>query len=135
MFKNFFWSFILEKWFGSIRINGSVNKAMDHIKKKCLVGIFPEAGRTRTGKLQKVTHTGLGITALISKYPVVPVGLVNSFQFWPPQKKLPSFKRILKINIGKPMIFRKKVSKKNAKIINRKVMQEIAKLTGQKYPY
>lgn len=135
MLNNFFWRIILEKWFGALRINGSVENAMQHVKKGCLVGIFPEGGRTRTGKLQKVTHTGLGITTLLSKYQVVPIGLIGTYKFWNPHMLFPNPLKRITINIGKPMTFRKKPSVKNARLVNKQVMKQIAKLIGQKYPY
>lgn len=135
MFTNFFFVLIFEKWFGSIRVNGSVKKAIDYAKKGCLLGIFPEAGRTTTGFLQKVTHSGLGIIALSTKNPIIPIGLTGTYKFWPPHNSVPNFKRIIKIKIGKPMLFKKNVSKKNAKLVVANVMKKLGKLIHQKYNY
>ena len=111
--------------FGAIRVNGSLKKGVNAIKKdKTPLCIFPEGGRTSTGKVQKVTHTGLGVLALETKAPVVPVAM-NTFRWWSRHRKLPTLRRNINIIIGKPKKYRLKNTKANARKIVAKVMKEV----------
>jgi 1-acyl-sn-glycerol-3-phosphate acyltransferase len=113
--------------FGAIRVNGAMEKAVKALKEDKCVGIFPEGQRTYTGGVQKVTHTGLGVLALLSKAPVVPVAL-NTWHFWNRYETLPNFKKNIKITIGTPMSFKLKATKQNFKKVNNSVMKEVKKL-------
>lgn len=118
-----FWNF----WFNyvdSIRVNGSVDKALDAANKGDNLGIFPEGSRTSDGRVQEVTHTGIGVLALRTGLPVVPVAL-NTFWFWNRYQKVPSFRRNIKVVIGKPMKFSKKYSRENAEKVVSEVMANI----------
>ena len=50
--------------------------------------IFPEGGRTRTGAMMPFKH-GLGMLVADTNVPVVPCGLVGTFQALPPHGKFP----------------------------------------------
>jgi 1-acyl-sn-glycerol-3-phosphate acyltransferase len=50
--------------------------------------IFPEGGRSRTGSMMPFKH-GLGMLVAETNVPVVPCGLVGTFQALPPQGKIP----------------------------------------------
>ena len=134
-FTNFFTRFIFKTIYQNIKINGSLDIGFNYLKNGEIICIFPEAQRTRTGKLQKTERTGLGVMALISKAPVVPAGIKGSYEFWPAGKKLFRPKRMLEMNIGKPMFFSKKLNKKNARYVIKAVMKRIANLAGQDYQY
>ncbi|MBW3019224.1 1-acyl-sn-glycerol-3-phosphate acyltransferase [Candidatus Woesearchaeota archaeon] len=123
-FNSWWWNFWFN-YFGAIRVNGSVEKAVKAAKKDC-IGIFPEGGRTPNGVIQPAKHTGLGVIALETKLPVVPVG-TNTFWFWSRHNKWPSFRRCIKVSIGKPMKFRMKLTKQNAKKVVNLVMKEVKK--------
>lgn len=100
-----------------------------------IIAIHPEGTRSLTGNLQKA-KTGVARLALISKAPVLPVGLIGTFKILPKGKYLPKFKKAT-MNIGKPMYFEqyytKKINKKILRNMTDKVMKEIAKLCQQKY--
>lgn len=102
-----------------------------------IIAIHPEGTRSLTGNLQKA-KTGVARLALISKAPVLPVGLIGTFKILPKGKYLPKFKKAT-MNIGKPMYFEqyytKKINKKILRNMTDKVMKEIAKLCQQKYLY
>jgi len=100
--------------FGAIRVNGSLEKGLKALKQGKCMAIFPEGGRSPTEKPQKITHTGLGVLALISKRPVVPVG-IDTYHFWPRKQLLPNFKTNIVVNIGKPMKFKGKPTKPNVR--------------------
>jgi len=50
--------------------------------------IFPEGGRSRNGSIMPFKH-GLGMLVAETNVPVVPCGLVGTFQALPPHRKLP----------------------------------------------
>jgi 1-acyl-sn-glycerol-3-phosphate acyltransferase len=60
--------------------------------------IFPEGGRSRNGSMMPFKH-GLGMLVAETNVPVVPCGLVGTFEALPPHRKLPRPGRI-KLVIG-----------------------------------
>ena len=131
------WLYPLFVWLlGQIPTNGSIAKALAKLKQGEIIGLFPEAGRSRTGKMQKARHSGLAVMAIESGVPIVPIGLEGTFEFWPAHKLLPNFKKSMNVAIGKQMRFKKqKLSKTNIAAINRKVMKTVAKLSKQEYKW
>ena len=111
--------------------------ALSYLKKNEIVCIFPEGTRSIDGKLQK-GKTGIANLAIAAKVPILPIGITGSHKILPKGKFFPRLRRC-KVNIGKPLYFKEYYNKKiNKKILDdatRKVMHEIAALTGQKYNY
>lgn len=111
--------------------------AVKALKKGKIIAIHPEGTRSLTGKLQKA-KTGVARLALISKAPVVPVGLIGTFDILPKGKYIPRLKKAA-MNIGKPVYFpeycNKKISKRLLREATNKIMKEIARLSGQKYNF
>jgi len=73
---------------------------------------------------------------LAAKVPVLPIGLIGTFEILPKGKNFPRLKRAT-VNIGKLMYFDEYYGKENdhevlKKIVDR-IMKEIAKLSNQKY--
>jgi len=128
-FTGLFWNMIF-KWAGAIRVNGSVSKAVKVLKEGGHVIIFPEGGRTYTGEVSEAKKTGAGMIALLAKVPVVPVAM-NTFSWWNRYQKIPCFKRNIRIIIGKPMKFRAKPTKANAKKAVKEMMKKIKRLKNQ----
>ena len=60
--------------------------------------IFPEGGRSRTGSIMPFKH-GLGMLVAGTNVPVVPCGLLGTFEALPPHQKIPRPVRI-KLIIG-----------------------------------
>ena len=81
--------------------------------------------------------TGAVRLALAAKAPVVPVGIKGTYQLWPVHKKLFKIKRIVKVNIGKPIYidryYKRKITRKLLRKLTKKIMREIARLSGQRY--
>ncbi len=121
-----FWNTIFNH-FGAIRVNGSMEKGVRAIKSGKCIGLFPEGGRTYTHELQQIKHTGLGVLALISKAPVVPAA-VHSYSFWNRHQTLPSFKRNIIVNIGRPMTFKAKPTPANVKKTIKTTWNEVKRL-------
>lgn len=116
---------------------GALKWAIKALKKGKIIAIHPEGTRSLTGKMQK-GKTGVARLALLSKAPVVPIGLIGTFDILPKGKYIPRLKKAV-MNIGKPMYFQehynKKINKRILKEVTTKIMIEIAKLSKQKYNY
>ena len=111
--------------------------AIKALKQGKIIAIHPEGTRSLTGKLQKA-RTGIARLAMLSKAPVIPIGLVGTFEMLPKGRYIPRFKRAV-MNIGKPIYFKEYYNKKINKRILRKattrIMKNIANLCRQKYNF
>src|SRR3989338_210658 len=111
--------------------------AIKALKSRNIIGIHPEGTRTLTGKLQR-GKTGVARLALAARVPVVPVGLIGTFEILPKGKYIPELKKAT-MNIGKPLYFdkyySKKITKKLLREITNKIMKEVAKLCKQEYNF
>ena len=116
---------------------GALRWAVKALKEGKIIGIHPEGTRSLTGKLQKA-KTGVAKLALKAKVPVIPIGLIGTFEILPKGKYIPKFKKAT-MNIGKPMHFNKyyykPINKKILRELTSKIMKEIAKLCRQEYNF
>ena len=89
-----------------------IKEAVKVLKKGDILIIYPEGTRTRLGegKIQKA-KSGVGKLHLLTSLPILPVAIKGSFLLLPPGKVFPKIKKIIKINIGKPMIFEEEIKK------------------------
>ena len=114
----------------------ALRHAIKALKKGDIVGIYPEGGRSLTGKIQR-GKTGVARLALWASVPVVPVGIKGAFELMPQGKIIPKFRKNIVLKIGKPMYFKKYSNKPMTKRLLRKItdeiMEEIAMLSGQRY--
>jgi len=62
------------------------------------------------GKMQK-PKSGVGKLHLLTSLPILPVAIKGTFELLPPGKVFPKLKRIIKINVGEPMVFEKEIEK------------------------
>ena len=144
--KEHFDNFLERKWHnyvGAIPVDrqSGGKKALKHaikaLKHGEIIAIYPEGTRTLTGKMQKA-KTGVARLALLSKAPVLPIGLIGTFEILPKGKYIPRLKKA-EMNIGKPMYFNKyynkRMTKKLLRQITTKIMREVARLSGQKYNF
>ncbi len=115
----------------------ALKTAIKYLKNNKVIGVYPEGTRTLTGKLQRA-KTGIARLALTAKVPVLPIGLIGTFEIMPKGQHYPNLKRAT-VNIGKLMYFGKYYGKENNKKILRlvitKIMKEIARLSKQKYNF
>lgn len=72
-------------------------------EEKAIFIIFPEGGRSRTGSMVPFKH-GLGMLVAETNVPVVPCGLIGTFEALPPQQKIPKPVKI-RLIIGRPLEF------------------------------
>ena len=137
LFKSFL-SRAAQKVFESIPVDREkkdnlwIKSAKKYIKNDHIIGIFPEGERSRSGKLQK-GKTGVIRLALAANAPIVPVGIIGTYYLLPMNKRFPKIKRIVKINIGKPIYYgqyyRRKITKSLLRRLTDNLMLEIGKLT------
>ena len=57
-----------------------------------IIAIHPEGTRSLTGKLQRA-KTGVARLAVMSRAPVIPIGLIGTFEILPKGKYMPKFKK------------------------------------------
>src|SRR3989338_2096711 len=137
LFKPFF-SRTVHKLFECIPIDRTskstlwIIKAKKYIKKKEIIGIFPEGERSKDNKLGN-GKTGVIRLALATKAHIVPVGITGTYELWPINKKFPKIKKIVRINIGKPIYYNgyyeKRITKSLLRRLTDNLMMEIGKLT------
>ena len=117
--------------------NKALKIAIKALKQGKIIGIYPEGTRSLTGKLQRA-KTGVARLALLSRAPVLPVGLVGTFDILPKGKRIPKLRKAT-MNIGKPIYFDEyytlPITKRLLRKITTRIMKEIAKLSKQKYDY
>ena len=68
-----------------------------------VLAVFPEGTRSRTGGLQEVRE-GVGLLALRSGAPVLPVAVIDSDLMWPRGHLLPRFGKHVTVRYGKPFV-------------------------------
>ena len=117
----------------------ALDQAIKLIKKGDIVILYPEGTRTRTGKIGE-GRWGVARIFLKTGAPILPVGIKGTFELLPPGGKL-KIKRIVKINIGKPLYLKKELElakkineqsenyKKILEEITDKIMENIKQLT------
>ena len=111
--------------------------AIEALKKGKIISIYPEGTRTLDGKVHK-GKTGIARLALAAKVPVLPVGIIGTFEMMPKGKRLPGLRRAA-MRIGRLMYFDDYYGKENDPDVLRKItddiMNNIARLAGKKYEY
>lgn len=140
-YANPFWRPLM-KLTGQIKVDRkSNNKAETHrlvysaLSQERMIGIFPEGTRSPDGKIGQ-TQVGVAMYALKAKIPVVPVGIVGTYEIMSRHDRLPKFKKA-KIIIGEPMHFQEYRdivhTKAHLRYVTDRIMLKIAELTGKEY--
>ncbi|MCE2855236.1 MAG: 1-acyl-sn-glycerol-3-phosphate acyltransferase [Ilumatobacteraceae bacterium] len=86
---------------GGDRSTAALDAAEMVLRRGELFGIFPEGTRSRDGMLYK-GHTGAARLALRVGCPLIPVGVVGTWEIQPPDTVMPKFFRECTIRIGRP---------------------------------
>lgn len=99
----------------------ALEAGIESLKKNEALGIFPEGGVSREGRLQE-GNPGIGFLALKSGAPVVPAFISGTYEAFPKGARMPRISKI-KIVFGRPMSFghRKDISDR----------ERIGEITGQ----
>lgn len=112
----------------------AVQAAVNALRKGAALGIYPEAHRSKTGKLHR-GRPGVGRIALLTGVPVYPVAVQGTFKVWPKGKKVPRLLVPTKVIVGDALHFPKDAKRAadtaECQRVTDQVMVELAKLLGQ----
>jgi 1-acyl-sn-glycerol-3-phosphate acyltransferase len=112
----------------------ALRRGVEKIKMGHNVIIYPEGTRGSCFDVAK-GKVGVAKLALWSRAPVVPMGIWGTHLIMPKGVHKPNIKRVVKINIGKPMTFEEFYDRDDdpsvLRTITDSIMEEIAKLVGQ----
>lgn len=120
----------------------SIEKSIEVLKKGHCIVIYPEGTRSRTGEIQEA-KCGVAKLYLKTGVPILPVGIKGTAELMPIGRVFPKIKKVIEINIGKPLYFEKELAEAQkinedspryqeiAKEITTKVMKEISLLAGK----
>ncbi|HLX40511.1 MAG TPA: lysophospholipid acyltransferase family protein [Ktedonobacteraceae bacterium] len=101
----------------------------EQLKKGNILVIFPEGTRSRSRKMAKA-HAGMGMIALRSGVPVVPVAI------WGSEKTFKKFRPHVTVSYGEPMLLKargKKVTREDIDEATEQVMRKIAEMLPPEY--
>ena len=101
----------------------------EQLKKGNILVIFPEGTRSRSRTLAKA-HAGMGMIALRTGVPVVPVAI------WGSENALKKFRSLVTISYGEPIVFKpkgKKITREDIDEATETVMQKIAAMLPTEY--
>jgi 1-acyl-sn-glycerol-3-phosphate acyltransferase len=101
---------------------------LDKLAEGCAVVLFPEGTRTRDGRLQK-PHSGIGLIALKSGAPVVPVRILGTFEAFGKHRCFPRPHRVTVI-YGHPLRFDRESAE--ARTCSRPRLKEIYQEVAEK---
>jgi 1-acyl-sn-glycerol-3-phosphate acyltransferase len=107
----------------------ALHAAEEQLKKGNILVIYPEGTRSRTHTMAKA-HSGMGMIALRTGVPVVPVAI------WGSEKALKEFRPRVTIRYGKPMVFKpagKKITREDIDQATDQVMRSIAAMLPPEY--
>lgn len=145
--KSDYWEHWYTRWFfewaGCVpvqRTGGSASRAAIDAAVKALsegrtVMLFPEGTRSPDGRLYR-GKTGVARIALEAGVPVVPIGVVGTFELWPYTRKIPKSGSVT-IRFGEALRFDRYHDTPTDRFVLRsttdEIMYEIMMLTGQEY--
>jgi 1-acyl-sn-glycerol-3-phosphate acyltransferase len=107
----------------------ALRTAEDQLKKGNILVIFPEGTRSRTHTMAKA-HAGMGMIALRTGVPIVPVAI------WGSENALKKFGSRVTISYGEPMLLTpkgKKMTREDIDEATEKVMRKIAEMLPPEY--
>jgi len=107
----------------------ALRTAEAQLKKGNILGIFPEGTRSRTNTMAKA-HAGMGMIALRTGVPVVPVAI------WGSENALKKLGSRVTISYGKPIILKpkgKKITREDIDEATDTVMRKIAEMMPPEY--
>jgi cytidylate kinase len=91
------------------------------------LAVFPEGTRSQDGALQQVRE-GVGMLALRSGAPVLPVAVIDSDILWPKGKLLPRFGKHVTVRYGTPFVVADELSARGLPIKGRQATEAATRL-------
>ena len=129
------WGQIPIKRGGGSASQRALESAMEVLRDGGVFAIYPEGTRSPDGRIHK-GHTGVARVALQSSSPVVPVGIIGSFEAAPKHRKVPR-PRPVTVRFGTPMDLGAHAEWEDQRLALRaatdEIMFEIRELTGYNY--
>ncbi len=131
------------KWAGCVPVRreggsasrAAIDAAVAALRDGKLVALFPEGTRSPDGRLYR-GKTGVARIALEAQVPVIPVGIVGTFELWPYNRKLPRAGRT-ELRFGEPLRFDRFYESPTDRFVLRSVtdeiLYEIMMTSGQEY--
>lgn len=86
----------------------AIEECIERLKNGEILIMYPEGTRSLDGKI-KEGKPGVAKLYLQTGVPVLPVAIKGNFEIMPVGKSFPRFKKIVKINIGPPLEFKKEL--------------------------
>jgi 1-acyl-sn-glycerol-3-phosphate acyltransferase len=144
-FKSFFWKPIMLAT-GQIKVerttsdkSGVHSAVAEHLRRGQLIAIFPEGTRSHLEFEMLKAYTGIARYALEHHVPIIPVGIIGAEKVHSKLTPKLAFKKVVEIHIGEPLHFNehwdKHTDKEVCTIVTEKVIKQIEKLSGKKYPH
>ena len=109
----------------------SFRTAMRILEAGQLLAVFPEGTRSRDGALQQVRE-GVGMLALRSGAPVLPVAVIDSDVLWPRGKLLPRFGKRVTVRYGTAFSVGDELAKTGAPVKGREATQAATRLVMER---
>lgn len=107
----------------------SLRTSEEQLKKGNILGIFPEGTRSRT-RMMAQAHSGMGLIALRTGVPVVPIAL------WGTENLLKKFGAPVMVRVGQPIVLKpkgKKITREDIKEATETIMHTIAEMLPPQY--
>lgn len=131
---------------GQIRVNrlnsdkSDVHSAVSrHLSSGLAIGIFPEGTRSPHKHEMLKGFTGIAKYAISHKVPIVPVGIIGTYDVMSKHDRKPKFSKEVEIHVGEPIFFsehyNQPLDQKLFTLLTEKVMKKIEKLSGKVYPH
>jgi len=103
----------------------SLQKVAHALREGKVVVIFPEGARTRSGELMEFKK-GVAILSRELRVPIVPVGLVGTYESWSIYDRLPKPTKV-NVVIGKPIHPNSKSYEEITEELQRRVLELLSK--------
>jgi 1-acyl-sn-glycerol-3-phosphate acyltransferase len=145
--KSDYWDHWYTRWFfegagcvpvrrdGGSASRAAIDAAVKALREGRTVMLFPEGTRSPDGRLYR-GKTGVARIALEAGVPVVPVGVIGTFELWPYTRKLPKSGQVT-VRFGEALHFDRFHATPTDRFVLRSVTDEIMyetmMLTGQEY--
>lgn len=144
-FEHWLWN-ILMRITGQIKVErlahdkSSVHLSVArHVRRGTLIGIFPEGTRSPFREEMLKAFTGVAKYALLHHVPIIPIGIIGTYDIMSKHDKSARMKKIVRIHVGEPLHFKEYHSKDHSAeictYVTEKVIKQISILSGKKYPH
>jgi 1-acyl-sn-glycerol-3-phosphate acyltransferase len=115
----------------------ALRAGVEQLRQGLAVAIYPEGTRSPDGRLYR-GKTGVARMALRARCPVVPVGIIGTYDVQPYHRKIPRVRGCrVGLRFGRPLDFSRYEGKEDDRFVLRsitdEIMYELMLLTGQEY--